>query len=842
VRVPLLGVLGSLVLAVLFAPAARGGGAPETTLVVANADSPSSLRVANEYVRLRRIPATHVVAIGDVPASGVVPVEVFRERLWKPVRAWLDRHDPDARVDTIAWSTDFPYGVDWAADEREAQPPISPIASLTSMTFFARRVEAKDAKGYLSLTGNGYYRRYDDEEAFGGRPTPSDAERALFDDAEEHVRKGRWEEAEKAFDRLLATYRGDYVAWYDAACAYARRGRGDEAIAALERAAELGWADAAHMREDADLESLRSRPAFRSLADRLEAEAKNRTAWPSRGFTARAAWTGSEAPDPAAASDSKDLYRLSTMLGWSGAFGNTVPEILACLERAASSDGTKPAGTVYLCKNGDVRSTTREPRFEACVRALEALGRRAVVLAQGDPGQTGVLPMKKDDVIGAVVGTSDFSWPTSGSTLLPGSIAEHLTSFGAVFGAAGQTKASEWIRYGAAGTSGAVYEPYAIAAKFPAPHVHVHYAAGCSLAEAFYQSVRGPYQLLVLGDPLARPFAKFATLAPPPLGGETVKGVVEVRTDAHAAADTSIERLELWVDGRFAAEAAAGSPLSWDSTSAEDGAHEVRLLAVEAGRIATRTSSAPVIVTVGNGSEPPPTIAGPHSATLDARVSFEGRAPGAATVELLAGSRVLATSKATGGAWRVTVAAEALGMGALSLQARAVSESGAGRRSAFHELRIDAPPPRKPARHPARTAPGLRFAWKDAQGKSHDETLASLGGVGADPVTKQLEAKVKEKPRSIAVDGEVEIKTAGLYQLDVSASGKLELRVDGKLDLVDPDANPGRARHALLALEPGWHSLSLDLVPEGSWDLSVTLSGDRVSTPLAGALVRREVR
>ena len=61
---------------------------------------------------------------------------------------------------------------------------------------------------------------------------------------------------------------------------------------------------------------------------------------------------------------------------------------------------------------------------------------------------------------------------------------------------------TDWISAGAAGTSGTVTEPYAMQQKFPMPFIHVHYAKGCSLAEAFYQSLMGPYQLLVLGDPL----------------------------------------------------------------------------------------------------------------------------------------------------------------------------------------------------------------------------------------------------------------------------------------------------------------------------------------------------
>ena len=59
----------------LSAGEARAGGGPETTVVVVNADSPSSLRLANEYVRLRRIPASHVCRIPGVGTLSVVDVE-----------------------------------------------------------------------------------------------------------------------------------------------------------------------------------------------------------------------------------------------------------------------------------------------------------------------------------------------------------------------------------------------------------------------------------------------------------------------------------------------------------------------------------------------------------------------------------------------------------------------------------------------------------------------------------------------------------------------------------------------------------------------------------------------
>jgi dienelactone hydrolase len=67
---------------------------------------------------------------------------------------------------------------------------------------------------------------------------------------------------------ILATESGpaDPIAWYNLACARARTGHGDEAVAALRRAVELGIPAATHPAEDPDLASLRGRPDFEALA------------------------------------------------------------------------------------------------------------------------------------------------------------------------------------------------------------------------------------------------------------------------------------------------------------------------------------------------------------------------------------------------------------------------------------------------------------------------------------------------------------------------------------------------------------------------------------------------
>jgi hypothetical protein len=282
-------------------------------------------------------------------------------------------------------------------------------------------------------------------------------------------------------------------------------------------------------------------------------------------------------------------YLLSVMLGVTTGRGNTVREVAAYLERAATADGTQPAGTIYLMTNNDVRTTTRSGVFPATVRALEKLGVAAEIVA-------GTLPVRKRDVAGLMTGTPSFDWNASGSTILPGAICENLTSFGGIFTpSAGQTPLSEFLRAGAAGSSGTVIEPYSIQAKFPHPGIHVHYCRGASLAEAFYQSVNSPYQLLVVGDPLCQPWAVIpqvrATLADGGdllVDGARLAGEIALIPAATLPDDSSADRFELFVDGIRVDRCGPGGRLRLDTTRLADGHHELRVVAIAATAIETQ--------------------------------------------------------------------------------------------------------------------------------------------------------------------------------------------------------------------------------------------------------------
>jgi hypothetical protein len=168
---------------------------------------------------------------------------------------------------------------------------------------------------------------------------------------------------------------------------------------------------------------------------------------------------------------------------------------------------------------------------------------------------------------------------------LPGAIAEHLTSAAAIFGWSKQTKLTEWIRAGATASSGTVTEPYAIWKKFPSSHIFVIYADGCTVMESFYQSIRCPLQQLIVGVPLAAPWAepaevKITGLEDGPYSG-TVSCAVNVRTRTkHYFGQT------LWLlDGRIVGK---GDRFEWDTATVANGVHRLRAVVSRTGLIRTQ--------------------------------------------------------------------------------------------------------------------------------------------------------------------------------------------------------------------------------------------------------------
>ncbi|MDA0934573.1 MAG: TIGR03790 family protein [Planctomycetota bacterium] len=565
-RCPIL-LLAGIVSALSGANAARAQIAESTVLVV-NGRSPESRTVARAWARLRAIPTEHTIVLDDVPATeGVIPVGAFRETILRPVRTWLDARGMTEQTTLVTFSVGFPYGVDFDADARaqglELAPPISPIASLTSMTYLGTQVDAGDARSYLALDAN-------------------------------------------------------------------------RAFAGPGRARELGV----------------TRP--------IE-------------------------PDT-------DAFLPAAMLGYVGPNGSTVAQVLSYLERSSDVDGKWPDGTIYLLANDDVRANTREPLFADAVDRLRAGGFAARVLEKGTDGEDGILPRGHEDVLGLVAGIAGFDWTESGSTLVAGALAEHLTSFGAHFGTSGQTKCVRFLEAGAAGTCGTVAEPYAVQPKFPVPHLHLHYLRGASMVEAMYLSIQGPYQTLILGDPLCRPFASFAAVElDAPRADVAWSGTVAIEVGAtRAELGEEPESVEAWVDGRRIGRAALGQPIDWDTSECSDGHHELRVVAVGPPPLRLRSRSDRITIQVRNHrlevrTQPRKTAV--HSGEA---ISVRVTSKGCRTVEIREGVRVI---QATAG--RTSFTAEVptldLGTGTFVLHAIGRSKDGLEVRGAPFEVEVRAP-------------------------------------------------------------------------------------------------------------------------------------------------------
>jgi hypothetical protein len=379
----------------------------------------------------------------------------------------------------------------------------------------------------------------------------------------------------------------------------------------------------------------------------------------SRGFRSRYLWDRNGAQTTNAKAGQR--YLLSTMLAVTHGRGNTVPEVLAYLRRAAAADGTKPRGTIYFMFNRNRRSQPRDKCYESIAAQLQRLGVRARV-------QQGTIPHNAKDVMGLMAGVSTFEWAASGSTILPGAICEHLTSNGGVLRAdAGQTPLTEFLRHGAAGASGTVKEPRAIQAKFPLPSLHLHYARGCSLAEAFYQSVSGPSQLLIVGDPLCQPWASFPTVTIEKVKpGQKVSGALPIAAAGSGGGGLTVGAYELFIDGRLTVRSRPGQTIALNTSKLTDGYHELRLVGVSSSAIETQGRRVvPIVVANQPGAELE--IEVQPLVGNGGNVSVSVRQSGASAIVIRQNSREV--GRVQGEAGEVEIAATTLGRGPTTLQA-----------------------------------------------------------------------------------------------------------------------------------------------------------------------------
>jgi len=264
----------------------------------------------------------------------------------------------------------------------------------------------------------------------------------------------------------------------------------------------------------------------------------------SKGAIISPFFAGPDKPDgPAAEGQSlswfhdilKDRMPLpSMMLGFIGSRGVATEHVLQCLRAGAASDGTRPTGTVFFVTNDDVRSRCRAWQYPAAAAELQSLGVGARITDQ--------FSNDEQSILGFMTGSAWFNPLYGGDAYLPGCMAEHLTSCSAMFHLSDQTKLSAWFFGGATASAGTVTEPMAVWTKFPSARFYVHQARGFSILESFYLSIRCPLQILLVGEPLARPFTdKSAAQLIPPSRPLPSAPPIPVPSDAHTIDLSSVD-------------------------------------------------------------------------------------------------------------------------------------------------------------------------------------------------------------------------------------------------------------------------------------------------------------
>ena len=616
--------------------------------------------VANHYIHARDIPTSNVILLSDVPTGLRVELEDFKSKILRPVLATLDQRGIAAQARVIAYSADFPTAVNVADHAEELLDPKlrqlqAGVASITGATFFYRFVLA-DQIGYLGLGAN-MYARGPFERHFVN-PFQGD-NKEKFAAAEKDLADGKHEAAAEVFQELFEQLPTLAPLALRAAEAYAAAGEDAKAVQLVASAIRAGWWSGAYLQNNDLLKPLLDDPA---LAPVMPMMRKSPTSVQGPvGFANHRGYTA--IGHPVAIDKGGIPYLLSCCLAVVHERGSTVQQAVDSLERSAKADGTFPSGDFRFAGGGDVRAKTRFPQVADALVYLQNLGHKTEVFRSD-------LPTSDGDVVGLMVGKAAVDLASRKWRLVPGAIAENLTSYGGAYHINGHTKITEFLHAGAAMSSGTVVEPYALQAKFPLPIMYGYYADGVSAIEAFYLSVTCPYQLLIVGDPICQPFAR----APGAWVDISVSKEKKDRIQVSAAPldvkqpTTRTRETEVYIGGRLVKQTGPAAKMEFGIPPDTSGVVEVRVALIGLDPTEPKVSFTANLDLSGPLATPVATVTQPRTADSKS-MQFKLECKNADTLELLHLGQIVGTIK--GQAGTITVDTKPLGDGPLRFRAQA---------------------------------------------------------------------------------------------------------------------------------------------------------------------------
>jgi uncharacterized protein (TIGR03790 family) len=225
--------------------------------------------------------------------------------------------------------------------------------------------------------------------------------------------------------------------------------------------------------------------------------------------------------------------------------GSSLDAARSVMNRGVQSDSTFPTEAIYLTKTSDWARNVRFSEFDEAIFNARILGGHSLVRLDTDFTAF-------TNTLGLLTGHMALSLRPQ--EFVPGALADSLTSFGGfLFENTGHTSALAFLQAGAAGSYGTVVEPCNYLEKFPHPLDYFYQARGFCLAEAYYQSVRNPHQGVMVGEPLAAPFARPGAADWNSLtNGSVVDGALLLEAVFQAPpGGAPLNQVDLFVDGLF---------------------------------------------------------------------------------------------------------------------------------------------------------------------------------------------------------------------------------------------------------------------------------------------------
>lgn len=581
-----------LIVAVFLAPStAHSGVGPENVIVVVNADSHDSRTIANHYVELRNVPSINVIFLENIPQDLTITLEQFRNQILSPLFAQINARNLAQQSRVIAYSAGFPTSVGISEhakrltkeDQKKYQLP---TASLTGLTYFYQYIIA-DSPNYLDFGSNFYARGAFSRHFSNPFLEPEKSKR--FASAMADQSAGRHEAAASEFEKLFEESRTVSPLAILAAENRMRVGDSEAAGLLLEQAIAAGWTSGTYLDESDLLAPLLETKRMQQLRSFLNdyptvfqepVSFQSIVGWMNSGASGNSMRQGVP-------------YIMACMLAVVHPRGSTVEQATEVLTRAASCDSTFPDASFWFTYTNDVRTNPRFPQLGDTLLWLKKTESDAEIIFSNMPNS------KSGPCAGLMLGVADIPIDERKWSFVPGAISENLTSLSAKFDTPAQTKITKLLHAGAAMSCGPVFEPYNLPFKFPHAMMYGFYASGVSAIEAFYLSIRSPYQVLILGDPLAQPFAQSPvdwvvisqeSSEVPSQESETRQIQVQRRSLPLAKRGTETRAMEFFFEGNLVRRSPVINRVNLSVPQEVSGAVELRSVLVGSGPIRARAS------------------------------------------------------------------------------------------------------------------------------------------------------------------------------------------------------------------------------------------------------------